>query len=137
MGLTPEDLHGFLAAFEAGTWQEMTLSAGADRLHVSRRRERVVDRVNTGIASEAPPVPVIAPSIGLFRRTASPGEHVRAADSVGTVDVAGMLRPIPAGVDGTIDAVLADDGAMVEYGEPVVLVRPRTDRGEGDRSGPR
>src|SRR5688572_26158386 len=127
MGLTTDDLQALLAAFEAGTWHEMTVVAGSDRLHVSRRpgaAEALVDRVTGALASAAPPVPVIAPSIGIFHRAAVAGESVGPADAVGMIEVSGSVRPVPAGVAGTVDAVLVEDGAMVEYGEPVALVSP-------------
>jgi biotin carboxyl carrier protein len=132
MGLTSDDLQALLAAFEAASWQEMTVVDGPDRLHVSRRPGAVVDRVSGALASAAPPVPVIASSIGIFRRTASPGELVGPDDAVGMIEVHDVVRPLPAGVAGTVGAVLVDDGAMVEYGEAVVLVSP----GEGDGSVP-
>lgn len=127
MGLTSDDLQTLLAAFEAGTWLEMTVVDGPDRLHVSRRPatvEAVVDRVTGGIPSPAPPVPVIAPSIGIFHRAAVPGELVGPADPVGMIEVSGTVRPVTAGVAGAVDAVLVDDGAMVEYGEPVAVISP-------------
>jgi acetyl-CoA carboxylase biotin carboxyl carrier protein len=143
MGLTSDDLQTLLAAFEAGTWQEMTVVDGPDQLHVSRRPEPVVDRVTGApgvrgcppelLRSAAPPVPVMASSIGIFHPTASPGELVGPDDAVGMIEVFDVVRPVPAGVAGTVSAVLVDDGAMVEYGEPVVLVSP----GEGDGCGPR
>ena len=133
MGLTSDDLQALLAAFEAGSWQEMTVVDGPDRLHVSRRRDGVVDRVSDALPSAPLSVPVIAPSIGTFHPTAVPGEVVGPGDAVGMIEVSGVVRPVPAGVAGTVGAVLVDDGAMVEYGEPVVLVS----QGEGDGSGPR
>lgn len=127
MGLTFDDLRELLAAFETGTWQEMTVIDGSDQLHVSRRSaaaETVVDRVTGELPSPASPVPVIAPSIGIFRRAASPGEAIGPTDAVGMIDVSGSVRPVPAGVAGTVGAVLVDDGAMVEYGQPVAIVSP-------------
>ena len=132
MGLTSNDLLALLRAFEAGTWQEMTVVDGTDRLHVSRRPEAVVDRVTGGLASPAS-VPVIAPSIGIFHPTVASGQPIGSADVVGTIEVSDVVRPVPAGVHGTVCAVLVVDGEMVEYGDPVVLVN----LGEGERSGPR
>jgi biotin carboxyl carrier protein len=67
---------------------------------------------------------VTAPSIGIFHRAASPGEVVGPDDTVGMIDVFDVVRPVPAGVAGTIAAVLVDDGAMVEYGDALVVVSP-------------
>jgi biotin carboxyl carrier protein len=119
MGLTSDDLQVLLEAFEDGAWLEMTVVDGPDRLHVSRRPDAVVHRV-TG----APPVPVLAPSIGIFHPTASPGETVGHHDTVGILEVSDAVRAGPAGAAGTITAVLADDGAMVEYGDPLMTVTP-------------
>jgi acetyl-CoA carboxylase biotin carboxyl carrier protein len=137
MGLTSDDLRALLVAFETGTWQEMTVVDGSDRIHVSRRPTAVapvVDRVTEdpqargcppeALPSPAPPVPVIAPSIGIFHRAALPGERVGPTDAVGVIEVSGSTHAVPAGVAGTVGAVLVDDGAMVEYGQPVVLVSP-------------
>ncbi|MDQ1508136.1 MAG: acetyl-CoA carboxylase biotin carboxyl carrier protein [Actinomycetota bacterium] len=124
MGLTSDDLRALLEAFEAATWQEMTVVDGPDRLHVSRRPGAVVDRVTGALASPAPSVPVTAPSIGIFHRAASPGEVVGPDDTVGMIDVFDIVRPVSAGVAGTIAAVLVDDGAMVEYGDALVVVSP-------------
>jgi acetyl-CoA carboxylase biotin carboxyl carrier protein len=37
MGLTADDIQGLLEAFDASTWQEMTIDIGGDHFHVSRR----------------------------------------------------------------------------------------------------
>lgn len=119
MGLTSDDLQGLLEAFEDGAWLEMTVVDGPDRLHVSRRPEAVVHRV-----TDPQPVPVLAPSIGIFHPTASPGETVGPDDTVGILQVSDAARPVPAGAAGTIAALLADDGAMVEYGDTLMTVTP-------------
>lgn len=134
MGLTSDDLQSLLEAFEAGAWLEMTVEHGPDRLHVSRRPEAVVHRVTGDVEargrppepppSPAPAVPVTAPSIGIFRSTAAPGDVVGPDDTVGLIEVSDVVRPVPAGVAGAIAAVLADDGAMVEYGDPLMTVTP-------------
>lgn len=61
MGLTPDDLRELLAAFEASSWQEMSVSVAGDTLQVSRRD------------STAGPVPAT---------TASPAVTASAADEV-------------------------------------------------------
>jgi biotin carboxyl carrier protein len=124
MGLTSDDLQVLLEAFEDGAWLEMTVVDGADRLHVSRRPEAVVHRVTDELASPGPAVSVAAPSIGIFLPTVSPGETVGRHDTVGMIEVSDAVRPVPAGVAGRITAVPADDGAMVEYGDPLVVVTP-------------
>jgi acetyl-CoA carboxylase biotin carboxyl carrier protein len=145
MGLTVDDVRALLAAFEASPWQEMAVTSGSDRMEVSRRpaaptpaaaapAEGVVDRVFPGLPSQAAPVPrpVTSPSVGVFRRAPSPtaaplvevGAPVGPDDLVAVLEVGAAVRPVPAGVAGTVSAVLVDDGAMVEYGDPLVLVSP-------------
>jgi len=128
MPLTPDDVRSLLAAFDSSPWQEMTLQVGTDRVHVSRRSGH---RVNAGVASAAPAeVTVRSPSVGLFRRGGVPGAPmtvdvgsvVRAGDFIGAVDVMGRMIPVAASVAGTLRALLADDGATVEYGEPLALL---------------
>lgn len=87
-------------------------------------------------ALSAPPdatgVPVLAPSVGLFWRAPSPGAppfvevgtRVGPEDIIGIVEVMKLMNRIPAGVAGVVTAVLAENGGMVEHGEPLVLIDP-------------
>lgn len=148
MALTPEDVRSLLAAFDASVWQEMTLHCGPDRLHVSRRMDGPAPvaaapssasghRVNPGLVSTAAAEIVVrSPSIGVFRRSgpagapdgAGVGSVVRPGEAIGFVDVMGRVIPVEAEMRGTLSAVLADDGATVEYGEAVARLVP--DRGD-------
>ena len=89
-------------------------------------------------ALAAPPgatgTPVLAPSVGLFWRAPSPGAppfvdvgtRVEPEDVIGIVEVMKLMNRIPAGVAGVVTAVLAENGGMVEHGEPLVLIDPST-----------
>ena len=170
MGLTKDDLAALLDAFEASTWQEMTVEVGGDRLHVSRRAAvepapAAVPASNGHAAAPPPPVttaappaapvpvaataaalpeppgggsgtpaatgtPVVSPSVGLFWRAPSPdappfvevGSRVGPEDTVGIVEVMKLMTPVAAGTAGVVSAVLADNGAMVEHGQALVLI---------------
>jgi acetyl-CoA carboxylase biotin carboxyl carrier protein len=166
MGLTAADLYALLDAFEASTWQEMTVEVGEDRLHVSRRTGPAPIRTpaptpaaapaagTTGTAqateptttTHAPPdgsngavtsaaatgVPVTAPSVGVFWRSPSPGappfidvgSPVSPDDTVGILEIMKLMKPIAAGVAGTVTAVLVENGAPVEFGQALLLVEP-------------
>lgn len=141
MPLTFADCQAILGAFDSSTWQELSILSGTDRLRVSRRAAQSVptlaiveDRVSGappsgGVSSLAP---VVAPSIGIFRRATSPlaaplvdvGMAVGPDDAVGIIEVMDTVKPVPAGLTGTVDAVLVEDGATVEYGEVLVLIDP-------------
>jgi acetyl-CoA carboxylase biotin carboxyl carrier protein len=170
MGLTPHDLQALLEAFEASSWQEMTVEVDLTRLHVSRRAEPAATPTPTSAPSAAEPsaitnghqatpagtevaapgggdadattipapvptapgAPVIAPSVGVFWRAPSPGAppfveigaRVGADDTIGILEIMKLMKAIPAGVAGAVTAILVDNGASVEYGQPLVLVDP-------------
>jgi acetyl-CoA carboxylase biotin carboxyl carrier protein len=77
-------------------------------------------------------VAVRAPMLGTFYRAPSPGEkpfvevgqHVKAGDTVCLIEVMKLFNSIGAGVDGTVVAIPAQNGALVEYDQPLVYVMP-------------
>ncbi len=84
-----------------------------------------------------PPAPegavaIRAPMLGTFYRAAAPGEkpfvevgsRVAAADTVCLIEVMKLFNSIAAGVDGTVVAIHADNGALVEFDQPLVYVMP-------------
>ena len=88
-------------------------------------------------APEERPVPegmeaVRAPMMGSFYRSPAPGEKpfievgqsVAAEDTVCLIEVMKLFNSISAGVDGTVVAIPAQNGALVEYNHPLVYVMP-------------
>ena len=84
-----------------------------------------------------PPAPegaiaIRAPMLGTFYRAPAPGEkpfvevggRVAAADTVCLIEVMKLFNSIAAGVDGTVVAIHADNGALVEFDQPLVYVMP-------------
>jgi acetyl-CoA carboxylase biotin carboxyl carrier protein len=146
-------VHALLEAFDKSEWVEMTVTIGADRLHVSRRRQVDTDAAESEVApasaEAAPPEAVHAgpmdaapepltgmviesPSVGLFWRSPSPGAppfveigtRVSAEDTLAIVEVMKLMNHIVAPVPGTVRAILAENGARVEYGQPLVAIDP-------------
>ena len=85
----------------------------------------------------APPVPegmvaIRAPMLGTFYRAPSPGEkpfvevgqQVKASDTVCLIEVMKLFNSINAGVDGTIAQIPADNAALVEYNQVLILIAP-------------
>ena len=74
--------------------------------------------------------PVVSPSVGLFWRAPSPdsppfvevGSPVAPGDTIGIIEVMKLMTPVAAGWAGTVSAVLAENGAMVEHGQALVLI---------------
>ena len=86
-------------------------------------------------ASEAPPEDegldvVVSPMVGTFYASSSPdapafvkvGDHVEADTTVCIVEAMKVFNEIPAGVSGTIVQMLGENGAPVEYGQPLFKI---------------
>lgn len=76
---------------------------------------------------------VKAPMVGTFYRAPSPGappfvevgDQVEATDDVCLIEVMKLFNSIPAGVAGTVREIVAENGATVEYGEPMLFIEPQ------------
>ena len=96
----------------------------------------VVPAQATQPAAAAPAEPVghavKAPSVGVFYRSPSPGEPsfvevgdtVRAGQQIGIVEVMKLMIPVEADRAGTVREVLKENGASVEYDEPLIRLAP-------------
>jgi acetyl-CoA carboxylase biotin carboxyl carrier protein len=75
---------------------------------------------------------VLAPSVGIFYIAPQPGappfvqvgQHVRAEDIICIVEVMKLMNHVKAEVDGVVRAVHAENGTMVEHGQPLFDVEP-------------
>jgi acetyl-CoA carboxylase biotin carboxyl carrier protein len=75
-------------------------------------------------------VAVRAPMIGTFYRATAPGEkpfvevgqRVKANDTVGVIEVMKLFNTISAEVDGTVVRIEAENAALVEFGQPLVII---------------
>jgi len=147
-------IQALLEAFDQSDWLEMTVSIGTDRLHVSRRvpgekapeatpvPEPTVPGPTVPEVVHAPPAHttpqpltgtiVESPSVGLFWRSPAPGAppfveagtHVAAGDTLAIVEVMKLMNHVVAAAPGTVQAVLAENGARVEYGQPLFTIDP-------------
>lgn len=98
----------------------------------------VSDPVQTEPAHATPApltgVLVESPSVGLFWRSPSPGappfvevgRRVSADDTLAIVEVMKLMNHIVAPAAGTVSAILAENGARVEYGQPLIAIDPGT-----------
>ncbi|HYB29211.1 MAG TPA: acetyl-CoA carboxylase biotin carboxyl carrier protein [Solirubrobacteraceae bacterium] len=77
-------------------------------------------------------VTIPAPMLGTFYRAESPGKppfvdvgsRIEPDTIVCIIEVMKMMNSVPAGVSGTIAAVIADNAELVEYGQPLFRVEP-------------
>ena len=81
---------------------------------------------HTGTAIESP-------SVGLFWRAPAPGAApfvevgatVEAGETVAIVEVMKLMNHVAAPVAGVVSAILVENGAAVEFGQPIVVVDPQ------------
>jgi acetyl-CoA carboxylase biotin carboxyl carrier protein len=84
-----------------------------------------------GEAAGAPEGHVIrSPMVGTFYRSSAPGAKafveighaVKAGDTLCIIEAMKLLNEIEADQDGTVKAILVENGQPVEYGEPLFLL---------------
>ena len=86
---------------------------------------------------EAPPeglTIVRAPNLGLFYRSPEPGappyvqvgEEVDEDTEVCVIEVMKLFTPVVAGVNGIVRRICVEDGALVEFDQPLFYVEPRS-----------
>ncbi len=86
-----------------------------------------VDTVDTGSG-----VSVKSPTVGIFYRRPEPGappfveegERVEEGDTLCLIEVMKVFTAITAEVSGTLERVLAEDNAMVEHDQILMLITP-------------
>jgi acetyl-CoA carboxylase biotin carboxyl carrier protein len=151
MEISQEVIRALLDAFDKSDWQEMTVSIGNDRLHVSRNGGAAPEvappmQQRAEVPAPAPepspqsPVPspqalpegtvVESPSVGLFWRAPSPGAPpfvevgatVSEGDTLAIVEVMKLMNHVVAPVAGEIRAIVPENGEAVEYGQPLVVI---------------
>jgi len=71
-----------------------------------------------------------SPMVGTFYRSAAPGaktfvevgQAVKAGDTICIIEAMKLLNEIEADRDGTVKAILVENGQPVEYGEPLFIL---------------
>jgi acetyl-CoA carboxylase biotin carboxyl carrier protein len=71
--------------------------------------------------------------VGLFWRAPAPGAApfvevgatVEAGETVAIVEVMKLMNHVAAPVAGVVTAILVENGAPVEFGQPIVVIDPR------------
>lgn len=80
--------------------------------------------------AEVPGHVVKSPMVGTFYRSASPGakafvevgDTVKSGDTICIIEAMKLLNEIECDKDGTVKAILVENGQPVEYGEPLVVI---------------
>ncbi len=105
-------------------------AAGKPLLEVSHVDGRRGDPESREAELESGLVSIVAPMVGTFYRAAKPdappfvkeGDQVHAGETVCVLEAMKLFNEITSEVTGRIARVLVENGAPVEYGQPLFLV---------------
>ena len=147
MPLSDEDVREILRIIDESDLSELQIQTDGFALHVVKG-ERKLDAAPPASRSREPeasaPSPaaeppsadglhtIEAPMLGTFYRAEAPGKPpfvevgstVEPDTIVCIIEVMKMMNSVPAGVSGTVAAVVADNAQLVEYGQPLFRVEP-------------
>jgi len=120
------------------------LSLGADRSDRAAVKETVYDIVNSDNGNESGlnksdiktsddnVLTVNSPLVGVFYSSASPeadayvaiGDRVKKGQVIGIVEAMKLMNEIESDYDGVVTDILVDNEQMVEYGQPMFVIKP-------------
>ena len=143
MSLTLDDLKTVLHLFEESGYGHLRLRIGALTFtaHKDGLAPEPADRLaaagaarDHAIAESAEHVDTVvvrATISGTFYRAPNPGadsfcnvgDVIRPDTTLGLIEVMKLFTSVQAGVAGTVVRIVADNGSVVELGEPLVLIR--------------
>jgi acetyl-CoA carboxylase biotin carboxyl carrier protein len=134
--LTDDDVREILRIVDESSVDELRIQTPSFTLHVVRDGAPVAPEPDDELPLAAPAADdataVVAPMLGTFYRAEAPGRppyvevgSVVGADTVvGLIEVMKMMNSVSAGVAGTVVEVCADNAQLVEFGQPLMRVRP-------------
>ena len=155
MTLTAKDVAEIMRLLEESSFDSLSLEINGIKLNFQRGSQARMPPASGNVSSPAtaPPVThpatskakppcepglldVPSPLLGVFYRAPKPGEppfveigtKVSADAVVGIVEVMKLMNSVRAGVAGEVVEILAENGALVEYGEVLLRVRPQVRR---------
>ena len=145
--LSDDDVREVLRLIDESELDELLIETAGFKLHVLRGSRIAESGLREEPAGPAPPaipqsatppspngLAINAPMLGTFYRAEAPGAtpfvdvgaQVEPDTIVCLIEVMKMMNSIPAGVSGTIAEICAENGELVEYGEPLFRVEPDT-----------
>jgi acetyl-CoA carboxylase biotin carboxyl carrier protein len=138
MALSDEDVREVLRLIDESDLDELRIETEGFSLHVLRGSSQFpvpssqAQTRNSKLETRADGATIDAPMLGTFYRAEAPGAapfvdvgtSVSADTTVCLIEVMKMMNSIPAGVEGTIVEVCAENAALVEFGQPLFRVEP-------------
>lgn len=138
-----QEIRALIEIFERSTLTELTLERGGERLTL--RRERTLAQSVSPQLSQSAPAPAAAPPssapngsvitsplVGTFYRRPAPteppyveiGDRVDKGDTICIIEAMKVMNEIKAEHAGIVEKILVEDGKPVEYGQPLLVIRP-------------
>ena len=137
-----QEIRALIEIFERSTLTELTLERGGERLILRREGPRAGASAPAQQpvlpAHSAPPSAVTdgfvitSPLVGTFYRRPAPteppyveiGDRVEKGDTVCIIEAMKVMNEIKADHAGIVEKILVEDGKPVEYGQPLMVIRP-------------
>jgi acetyl-CoA carboxylase biotin carboxyl carrier protein len=139
MAISRADIEAILAAFEASDWRSIQLKADGIEVALSKDGGLLpASQLASPTQPASAPAPVdngslavSAPSLGSFYRAPKPGAapftevgaRVAAGDDLCLIEVMKLFTSVKSPCAGVVTAILASDGDLVEYGQPLFRIR--------------
>jgi acetyl-CoA carboxylase biotin carboxyl carrier protein len=134
MPLDDDDVREILRLVDETELDELRVESNGFSLHVVRGPSGAADPGPNPVAPAARVdgvVTIESPMLGTFYRAEAPGAapfvdvgaRVDAGSTVCLIEVMKMMSSIPAGVEGTIVEVCAENAQLVEQGQPLFRVK--------------
>jgi acetyl-CoA carboxylase biotin carboxyl carrier protein len=151
MTLTAKDVAEIMRLLEESNFDSLSLEINGVKLNFERGSAARVPPVPESVSFPATAAPttrhttpkakppsepglmeVPSPLLGVFYRAPKPGEppfveigtKVNEQTVVGIIEVMKLMNSVRAGVTGEVVEILGENGALVEYGEILLRVRP-------------
>jgi biotin carboxyl carrier protein len=125
-GLSARELGELLALVGGSDVVELELSFGPSHLSLRRTPTAPAEQRPLGPAADGEPqtLAVASPLVGIFQPAVRAGEQVSHGQAIGAIESLGMPTTVDAPRAGTVEAVLVAGGSPVEYGQPLLVLRP-------------
>lgn len=153
MPLTQDDVREIIRILDASTFDELVLETEGLKLSLRRNgvtspstddavaeprpsaeaaSSAAVVASSAAVAEPLAGTAITAPLLGVFYRAPKPGappfvevgQHVMPDTVVGILEVMKLMNQVTAGVTGTIVECVAQDGALVEFGQLLMRLEP-------------
>jgi acetyl-CoA carboxylase biotin carboxyl carrier protein len=147
LSLTAKDVAEIMRLLEDSSFDTLSLEIDGMKLNLQRGspaharpvsdKSSATNQPSRATSKSKPPSEpglhdVPSPFLGIFYRAPKPGQPpfvelgstVQEDTVIGIIEVMKLMNSVRAGVAGEIVEILGDNGALVEYGEILIRVRP-------------